>query len=129
MFVRVRVTNALGPMRAVERIGGLVTEDGLIEVMSSGQGSIGNNTNGQRELYGGSKAALDMLMRSFALRHALDRRARVLRAPRWVRTERGGPDARLSIAESIPKGLKTLRAARTRPGLQYLDDSGRTVPW
>ncbi|MDA8348906.1 MAG: SDR family NAD(P)-dependent oxidoreductase [Pseudomonadota bacterium] len=128
-FVRVMVTNALGPMRAVERFCDLVAEDGLIGVMSSGQGSVANNTNGQRELYRGSKAALNMLMRSFAARHATERRAMVLMAPGWVRTDLGGADARLTIEESVPNVVDTLLAARPRPGLQYLDYLGRVVPW
>ena len=128
-FVRVMVTNALGPMRAVERFCDLVAEDGLIGVMSSGQGSVANNTNGQRELYRGSKAALNMLMRSFAARHATEQRAMVLMAPGWVRTDLGGPDARLTIEESVPNVVDTLLAARTRPGLQYLDYLGRVVHW
>ncbi len=128
-FVRVMVTNALGPMRVVERFCDLVAEDGLIGVMSSGQGSVTNNTNGQRELYRGSKAALNMFMRSFAARHATEQRAMVLMAPGWVRTDLGGPDARLTIEESVPNVVDTLLEARTRPGLQYLDYLGRVVPW
>ncbi len=128
-FVRVMVTNALGPMRVVERFCDLVAEDGLIGVMSSGQGSVTNNTNGQRELYRGSKAALNMFMRSFAARHATEQRAMVLMAPGWVRTDLGGPDARLTIEESVPNVVDTLLAARTRPGLQYLDYLGRVVHW
>jgi NAD(P)-dependent dehydrogenase (short-subunit alcohol dehydrogenase family) len=82
-----------------------------------------------REVYRGSKAALNMFMRSFAARHGADRRAMVLMAPGWVRTEMGGPDARLAIEESIPGVVSTLLAVRGKPGLQYLDYLGRTVPW
>lgn len=44
------LTNALGPMRAIETLQGLVTEKGLIGIMSSGQGSVANNERGGREV-------------------------------------------------------------------------------
>jgi NAD(P)-dependent dehydrogenase (short-subunit alcohol dehydrogenase family) len=128
-FIRVMVTNALSPMRAVEALYNLVAEEGTIGVMSSGQGSVSNNTNGLREVYRGSKAALNMFMRSFAARHRVERRSMVLMAPGWVRTELGGPDARLTIEESVPNIVSTLLAVHGKPGLQYLDYLGRTVPW
>src|ERR1700679_607013 len=63
-FVRVMVTNALSPMRVIETLEQCVRATGMIGVMSSGQGSIANNESGMRELYRGSKAALNMFMRS-----------------------------------------------------------------
>lgn len=128
-FIRVMVTNALAPMRVVEALQPLVAPTGLIGVMSSGRGSVANNTNGQEELYRGSKAALNMFMRSFAARHADAGRPLVLMAPGWVRTALGGPQARLTIDDSIPGVVATLLAAQAHPGLQYLDYQGRTVPW
>jgi NAD(P)-dependent dehydrogenase (short-subunit alcohol dehydrogenase family) len=77
------VTNALSPMRVIEALQDLVPPGGLIGAMSSGQGSISNNTTGMREVYRGSKAALN----------------------------------------------NVLLAKRDRPGLEYLDYLGRTVPW
>ncbi len=71
-FMRVMITNALSPMRVIEALQDLVLPNGTIAIMSSGQGSVSNNENGGYEVYRGSKAALNMLMRSFAARHADD---------------------------------------------------------
>ena len=128
-FIRMMVTNALSPMRIVESMQDLVLPNGTIGIMSSGQGSITNNENGHYDVYRGSKAALNMFMRSFAARHAHDLRALLLLAPGWVRTDMGGPEARLSIEESIPNLANTIDAQAGKAGLQYLDYLGRKVPW
>ena len=128
-LVRMMVTNALSPMRVVESLQELVSPAGTIGIMSSGQGSITNNENGHYEIYRGSKTALNMFMRSFAARHAGDSRTLLLMAPGWVRTDMGGPEARLSIEESIPNLANTMEAQAGKAGLQYLDYLGRKVPW
>jgi NAD(P)-dependent dehydrogenase (short-subunit alcohol dehydrogenase family) len=128
-FLRVMVTNSLSPMRVIEALQDLVPPTGTIGVMSSGQGSLTNNTNGKFEVYRGSKAALNMFMRSFAARHVGDTRTLLLMAPGWVRTDLGGPQARLSIEESIPSLLNTMEVHAGRPGLHYLDYLRRVVPW
>ncbi|OYX76687.1 MAG: 3-oxoacyl-ACP reductase [Bradyrhizobium sp. 35-63-5] len=128
-FNRVMVTNALSPMRVIESLKNLVQPTGTIAVMSSGQGSIANNDNGNYDVYRGSKAALNMFMRSFAARHRDDGRCLLIMAPGWVRTDMGGPQAHLTIEESIPNLVKTVSAQAGKAGLQYLDYLGRTVPW
>lgn len=128
-FVRLMVTNALSPMRVVEVLGELVDPAGTIAIMSSGQGSIANNDRGGFEVYRASKSALNQLMRSYAARHHDDPRTLLLLAPGWVKTDLGGPNARLTIAESIPNLVTTIDAQRGKPGLQFLDYLGRTVAW
>jgi hypothetical protein len=68
-------------------------------------------------------------MRCFAARHAGGQRSMVLMTPGWVRTDMGGPGAPLTIKDSIPNLVSTLLAVHGKPGLQYLDYLGRTVPW
>ncbi len=128
-FIRMMVTNALSPMRVAESLQDLVLPTGTIGIMSSGQGSITNNENGNYEVYRASKAALNMLMRSFAARHSGDPRTLLLMAPGWVRTALGGPEARLGIEESIPNLANTMDAQAGTAGLQYLDYLGWKVPW
>ena len=128
-FTRLMVTNALSPMRAIESLGELVDPDGTIGIMSSGQGSIANNERGGFEIYRASKSALNQLMRSYAARHRGDSRTLLLMAPGWVKTELGGPGARLTVSESIPSLVTTIDAQRGRAGLQYLDYLAKTVAW
>jgi NAD(P)-dependent dehydrogenase (short-subunit alcohol dehydrogenase family) len=128
-FTRVLVTNALSPMRVVESLQDLVPPTGSIGLMSSGQGSVANNEVGRHEVYRASKAALNMLMRSFKARHADDPRTMLLMAPGWVRTDMGGPKARLGVDESIPNLVATIEAQAGKGGLHYLDYLARTVAW
>ena len=128
-FVRVMVTNALSPLRVIEGLAHRVEPDGMIGVMSSGQGSVTNNERGGHEVYRASKAALNTLVRSYAARHRDDHHTLVLMAPGWVKTDLGGPDARLTIDDSIPRVVTTLEALRGRTGLYYVDYLGQTVPW
>ena len=128
-FVQVMVTNALGPMRVIEILGDLVRPDGTIAAMSSRLASVAANDTGGWEVYRGSKAALNSLMRSYAARHRDSKRTLLLMAPGWVRTDMGGPDATLGIDDSIPRVVDTVTAASGTPGLRYLDYRGEIIPW
>lgn len=128
-FTQVMVTNALSPMRVVERLESLVPAAGAIALMSSGLGSVANNETGEWEVYRASKASLNTLMRSFAARHAGDRRTLLLVAPGWVRTDMGGPNALLDVETSIRGVVDAVTARTGKPGLHYVDRQGNTVPW
>ncbi len=128
-FIDVMVTNALAPMRVIEALQDLVAPDGLIGAMTSGQGSITNNTTGSREVYRGSKAALNQFMRSFAVRQTDTNRALLLMAPGWIKTALGGDHAPFTIEENVPKIVDVMLAKRGTTGLEFLDFRGATVPW
>jgi NAD(P)-dependent dehydrogenase (short-subunit alcohol dehydrogenase family) len=128
-FIRIMVTNALSPMRIVEKLGDLVRPGGMIALMSSSMGSVALNETGGWEVYRASKAALNTLMRSYAARNVGDERSLALVDPGWVRTEMGGSDASLSVEGSIPGVVDALARRRGQPGLRYFNYKGDTVPW
>lgn len=128
-FVHVMLTNVLGVMRAVEAFAPLTRPGGVVGVMSSGQGSLANNTNGVNDVYRASKAALNQAMSSYAARHRDEGKAMVLMAPGWIRTEMGGAGAPFGVEEAIPQVVDVLIAQQDRAGLRYLDRHGQSVPW
>ncbi|MET0365230.1 MAG: SDR family NAD(P)-dependent oxidoreductase [Sphingobium sp.] len=127
-FTAMMLTNALAPVRAIELLEDLVPSGGVLAVMSSELGSIAMGS-GFWQLYSASKAALNMLMKSFASRHKDDGRALLLLAPGWVRTDMGGEGALYSIEESIPKVVDVVEASRGVPGLRFVDRFGKELPW
>ena len=127
-FVDMMLTNALSPMRVMELFEGLVPASGVLAVMTSELGCITGNP-GKWELYSSSKAALNMLMKCFAARRQADRRAMLLVAPGWVRTDMGGPAASLSVEESIPFVVDSIERNRGKAGLRFIDRNNRALPW
>ena len=127
-FVDMMLTNALSPMRVIELFESLVPASGVLAVMTSELGSIAGN-RGFWELYSSSKAALNMLMKCFAARHQGDRRAMLLVAPGWVRTDMGGLAALLSVEESIPLVVDSVERSRGEAGLRFIDRDNRILAW
>ncbi len=127
-YGEIMLTNVLGPLRIVDRYADLLTATGTAAVMSSGLGSIANNTSAGYEAYRTSKAALDMGLRSIAARRG-DRRTYLAVDPGWVRTDMGGPGANLAIDESIPGIVDTLEARQGKGGVAFVSYQGHELPW
>jgi NAD(P)-dependent dehydrogenase (short-subunit alcohol dehydrogenase family) len=67
-----------------------------VATLTSGMGSIGDDTSGGAIAYRSSKAAVNMVMRSVAIDLAPRGITGVVVNPSWVRTDMGGPEAPLS---------------------------------
>jgi NAD(P)-dependent dehydrogenase (short-subunit alcohol dehydrogenase family) len=127
-FNHLMVTNALSPMHALEQLAGHVHPDGTLAVMSSALGSISGNTTGGYETYRASKAALNMLLRSYAVRAGGERSILAL-MPGWVKTEMGGADAPVEVSDSTAGLADTIAKHAGQPGLAFVDYQGNTIPW
>jgi NAD(P)-dependent dehydrogenase (short-subunit alcohol dehydrogenase family) len=103
--------NTLGPLRVTEAFVEHVarSERKLIVTITSGLGSLTDNTSGGSIPYRSSKAAVNMAMRSAAVDLAPRAIACVLVNPGWVKTDMGGPGAPLTPSESVA-ALKSLIA-------------------
>jgi NAD(P)-dependent dehydrogenase (short-subunit alcohol dehydrogenase family) len=130
-WARVLEVNTLGPMRVAEAFIDNVaqSERKLIVTITSGMGSIGDNTSGGAFSYRSSKAAVNMVMRSLAIDLAPRGITCVVINPGWVQTDMGGPHATLTPAESV-KSLRRL-IERLGPGQsgKFFNHDGREYAW
>jgi NAD(P)-dependent dehydrogenase (short-subunit alcohol dehydrogenase family) len=127
-FTQLMITNALSPLRVIEAFADLVAADGVIAAMSSGLGSVANNTRAGWEIYRATKASLNTMLRSFAIRRG-EGRAVLAIVPGWVRTDMGGPGATLDIETSVKGIVDAIAARRGQPGSAYMDYQNKEVQW
>ena len=127
-FTQVMLVNVLAPLRIVDRFADLCRPDGTVAVMSSSLGSIALNDSGGYELYRTSKAALDMGLRSIAARRK-DGRTYLAVDPGWVQTDMGGPNAALTIEQSIPRLTDMLQARAGSGGIAFVNYANQEHPW
>jgi len=102
-WAKVLDVNTMGPMRVSEAFVDHVarSERKLIVTLTSGMGSLADNTSGGSIAYRSSKVAVNMVMRSLAIDLAPRGITCVVVNPGWVQTDMGGPHASLAPAESV----------------------------
>jgi len=112
----------------VERLSNVVAQRGTIAVMTSALGSVSSEPSAGYDVYGASKAALNRLMRGYAVRAGGDRTL-LLVMPGWVKTDMGGDEAPLDIETSV-RGIADAIAARSgTSGVTFIDHNNAVVPW
>lgn len=122
----VMMTNAFGPARLAKALLPKIAEGGTLAFMSSLMGSIDDSSGGY-ELYRTSKSALSMLAKGIAEQDAGPRNIEVLALhPGWVQTDMGGPDATLTVDESV-SGLADVIEGAGGGGFRYVDYSGKEL--
>jgi NAD(P)-dependent dehydrogenase (short-subunit alcohol dehydrogenase family) len=130
-WAEVLAVNTMGPMRLSEAfIEQVASSDRkLIVTVTSGMGSIADNTSGGSIVYRSSKAAVNMVMRSLAIDLAPRGITCVVVNPGWVRTDMGGPNANLQPAESISALRRLIATLGPEQSGKFFNHTGREYPW
>lgn len=97
--------------------------------MTSKMGSITDNTSGGSYIYRSSKTALNMVTKSLSIELAREGITALVLHPGWVLTDMGGPNALITVEQSI-SGLREVidRATLADAGKFYAYD-GQEIPW
>ena len=128
---RIIAVNTLGPMRVTQALlGGLRKGDRKIIVnITSSMGSIERNTRGGGYGYRESKAALNMFTRTIAAELRPEGFRCITMSPGWVKTDMGGPNARLTPAESIAGMIKVIDGLTGQDSGEFFNHNGERLPW
>jgi NAD(P)-dependent dehydrogenase (short-subunit alcohol dehydrogenase family) len=123
--------NTMGPMRVSEAFVEHVarSERKLIVTLTSGMGSIADNTSGGSIAYRSSKAAVNMVMRSLAIDLASRGITCVVVNPGWVQTDMGGPNANLTPAESVTRLRHLIQNLGPTHSGKFFNHDGREYAW
>ena len=128
---RILQVNTLGPMRVTKALlSNLRDGDQKIIVnITSGMGSIKQNTRGGGYGYRESKAALNMFTRTIAAELKPDGFRCITMSPGWVKTDMGGPNARLTPAESIGGMISVINGLTAEDSGEFFNHNGEHLPW
>lgn len=122
--------NAVGPLLVTQACAPLLSaaETGVVVNVSSGLGSL---TRSPQSNYGYalSKAALNMVTRRLAEELSDDGVIVASLDPGWVRTDLGGPSARVAPADSVAALLSVIAGLDAGSSGQFFNRHGEAVPW
>jgi NAD(P)-dependent dehydrogenase (short-subunit alcohol dehydrogenase family) len=130
-WARVLNVNTMGPLRVteafIEHLGR--SEWRVIVTITSGMGSLAENTSGGSIPYRSSKAAVNMVMRSLAIELAPRRILCVVINPGWVKTDMGGPGATLTPEQSVTAMRRVIETLTPERSGRFFNYDGTEYPW
>jgi len=103
--------------------------DKKIYFLSSQLGSIGDNTSGGMYIYRSSKTALNQVVKSLSVDLKPIGITVISLHPGWVKTDMGGPNAPVSIDESVKGMMKVIDTTDIGNTGTFLNYDGKELPW
>ena len=130
-WVEVLKVNLIAPLTVTQSIIENIKKgsDKKIYFLSSQLGSIEDNTSGGMYIYRSSKTALNQVVKSLSVDLKPMGITVISLHPGWVKTDMGGPNAPVSIDESIKGMMKVIDATDIRNTGTFLNFDGQGLPW
>ena len=100
-----------------------------IYILSSKVGSIEDNKSGGMYIYRSSKTALNQIVKSLSIDLKPLGISVISLHPGWVRTEMGGPNALISVEESVTGIVGVISKTNIRNSGQFINYDGTELPW
>ena len=127
-FDHVMRTNVLGPMRMLAQLADPLAPGARVAVLSSRMGSISLRAAPNSWLYRASKAAVNSVLKDASLALA-GQAVCVAFHPGWVRTDMGGSNADLDVADSVAGIRRTLAGLREADNGSFYNYDGQPLAW
>jgi len=127
--ININSVGALRTVRAFRRNLKKSSGRGKIALITSLMGSIDDNRSGGSYAYRMSKAAMNMAGRSMAVDLGSDDIDVVILHPGWVKTDMGGPHARITVEESITGMMQVLDKLDAEMSGTFWHSNGKQLPW
>jgi NAD(P)-dependent dehydrogenase (short-subunit alcohol dehydrogenase family) len=123
--------NAIAPVRLAQALLPMLTRGRgkVIASITSGMGSIADNTSGGSYAYRSSKAALNAAMKSLSIDLAGRGISVIVINPGWVKTDMGGSGGKFSPAESVARMRKIIDHAGAAQTGKFFNHDGTEYPW
>ena len=123
--------NTMAPLKMVEAFVNNVarSQQKLIVTMTSQMGSIEDNSSGGNYLYRSTKAAANMVVKSLALDLNKKGITAVAFNPGWVKTDMGGPNAMISVEQSVSEMRQVIGRLKLTDSGKFFGNDGNIIPW
>ena len=100
-----------------------------IYFLSSQLGSIEDNKSGGMYIYRSSKTGLNQVAKSLSIDLKAYGITVVALHPGWVKTDMGGPNAPVSIDESVEGMIRVIDTTDIKDTGKFLNYDGKELPW
>ena len=130
-WLEVLKVNLIAPLMITQSIINNVKKgsDKKIYFLSSQLGSIGDNASGGMYIYRSSKTGLNQVVKSLSVDLKPQGITVVSLHPGWVKTDMGGPNAPVSIDESIEGMMQVIDTTDIRDTGRFFNYDGKELPW